>query len=112
MDKREASQYSISASVKASFPGGSVGIDTSYATQKYLAQQFESFMSHSRHTKQRKICKQTHKGHRAQIWQLKMHGVANDGKTVTIGTQHFVCTSSKNGWPKCLPDFCANDVCT
>jgi len=51
IDKREASQYSINVGVEASFMGIGGSIDTSNASQKYLAKYFKNYLSHSRHTK-------------------------------------------------------------
>ena len=57
MDKREASQFSIDTSVSAKFMGIGVGVDSSYATQKYMAQQMSSYLKSVTNTKKRFVCK-------------------------------------------------------
>jgi len=68
MDKRTASQYSISTSVSYGFGGFGASIDASYAQQNYLKQTFAKYQHNSKTTKQQRVCKAPGQGHNAQIW--------------------------------------------
>lgn len=112
MTKEEASQYSISVSASYGAFGFGGSIESNYAQQNYLKQDFSEYEYSNTFTKQQRVCKAPGAGHSAQIWQWRVDGLANDGKTISFATKNYVCSSSKHKQPQCYPEQCGNGVCS